>query len=316
MTWVRGLMVFALTITLAGCTAARVDGPDHEGTAGADGHLATLWEGPAPSLVGTLYVLAGPDEYSANVLEVDLADGTVRRLTENPEGYGVSSFAASPGGVALATAENGSDQLRVIALGESAMWGRASASEPSIDRRGRVLVARGTDTGSAIDLYEPGEPRRMMLPNDPRDPGAVWGPRGSVLVAGPTDPAAAAPTLLQVYDDRGRLVRNAGRPGGHFGLLANPYPDRQPVTGVRSDKRMSGFVFSDDLTRVTPVPRAWRIGCWDPDGNRLLVLRGKTIGIWDPSHTQEVEITATSTVDVLACSWLRRPAGGVRSLSR
>lgn len=299
------LLTAVVLIGLAGCRAGPAEGPAAPtAEAVAPG---TLWRGIAPDLAGSLYLLTGAEPYSANLFEVALPSGPLRQLTDNPPAYGISSFSASRAGIALATAENGWDQLRVIAAGRSAMWGDDGASVPSIDARGRVLAARPSDTGYAIELYAAGEPRRVLLPNDERSPAAVWGPGGSVLVAAPGERGVAGPTRIEVRDDRGRLVRDVGRPGGFFGLLANPYPDRQPVTGVRPGREHGGFVLAADLASAVEVPRGWQIGCWNPPGTALLVVRGRRVGLWRPARPDEVRSIGTSSVPVLACSWLREP---------
>lgn len=310
----RWLLAAVIIIGLTGCRSGPAgDRVDADAEPAAPG---TLWEGAAPDLAGTLYVLTGPEPYSANLLEVSLPSGPPRQLTRNPQAYGISSFSASRAGIALATAENGWDQLRVIAAGTSALWGDDGASVPSIDQRGRVLAARPSDTGVGIDLYEPGRGRRELLPDDPRDPAAVWGPAGSVLVAAPGERGVAGPTRIEVRDDRGRLVRDAGRPGGYFGLLANPYPDRQPVTGVRPGREHGGFVLAADLATAVEVPRGWQIGCWSPRGTELLVVRGRTVGLWRQARPGEVESIGTSSVPVLACSWVQRPPDRGRTMLR
>ena len=313
MSLLRGLLAAVLAVGLAGCRAGPGAEPSPDPTRPAAPR--TLWQGEAPALGGTLYVLTGPEPYSANVVQVALPSGATRQLTHNPQAYGISSFSASRAGIALATAENGWDQLRVIAAGQSAMRGDEGESVPSIDARGRVLAARPSDTGYAIDLYLPGKPRRVLVPNDRRNPAAVWGPGGTVLVAAPGERGVAGPTRIEVRDDRGRLVRDAGRPGGYFGLLANPYPDRQPVTGVRPGREHGGFVFAADLATAVEVPRGWQVGCWRPDGAELLVVRGNTVGLWRPAHPDDVDTIATTSVPVYACQWLDRPPD-LRVMSR
>lgn len=299
-------------LVLAACQA---QGPGAGGPAEGEVSGGTpavgLWaEGPV-ALDGALYVLTGPDPYSGNVLEARLPDGDLRPLTANPPGYGISAMAASDAGLALATAENGSDQLRVIARGHSALWGRAAASIPAIDARGRVLVARPTDTGYAIDLYEPGRARRTVLRNDPDAPAAVWGPGASVLVIGPTEGGGGGGSMVEERDLTGRLVRRVGPLDDYVGLLASPYPDRQPVTAVRPGATRSGFVLGDDLTRTTAIPSDWSIGCWNPPGTALLVTKGTSVGLWRPARPRQVTVVGASTVPISGCAWLSRPIRGL-----
>lgn len=280
-------------------------------TAGAPAPAIGLWVERAPSLEGALYLLSGPDLYSGNVLEARLPAGDLRPLTANPPSFGISALSASDAGLAVATAENGSDQLRLLARGHSALWGKASASIPSIDGRGRVLAARGTDTGYAIDLYVPGRSRRTLLPNDRDSPAVVWGPRASVLIAQPTEGGARGGSFVEERDTRGRLIRREGPLEDYVSLLANPYPDRQPVTAVRPGTSASGFVLSDDLTRTIPIPSDWDIGCWNPSGTALLVTKGTSVGLWRPGRPRQVTVVGASTVPIFDCAWLTGPIRGL-----
>lgn len=308
------VLALASVLALAACQGqGPLAGPGDTVDAVASGGVEPpgLWDGQSLLLEGALYVLSGPDAYSADVLEARLPGGELRRLTANPRGFGISALSASDAGIALASAENGSDQLRVLAGGRSALWGRQSAMGPSIDGRGRVLAARGTDTGSATDVYVPGRPRRELLPNDPRDPAAVWGRHGTVLVAAPTQPGPGVATRLQERDVQGRLVRDLGRPGGRFSLLANPYPDRQPVTALRPGMHATGFVLTDDLKRTIPVPSDWDIGCWNPHGTALLVTKGTSVGLWRPGRPRQVTVVGASAVPIFDCAWLTGPIRGL-----
>jgi hypothetical protein len=273
--------------------------------------VADRWEQRS----GFLYVLAGPDQYSANISEVDMKDGRTRRLTSNPKGYGVSMFSASPAGIAMATAATGSDTLRVSTPSWTAGPSTLPASAPAIDSRGWVVASRGTGSGVAIDVYDPtGKVRKLFEAKDPDAPMATWGPGGSILIVGRSEPIpGAGPTWIRAVSRTGRTKRQPAALPGNFALLNNPYPDVQPFIAKKVTTG-AGFVLDEALSHPVRVAAHWTPQCWTPDGRELLVTRGKKVGLWRTGEPDEVDAIASATSAIYGCAWLSEPSPGASSL--
>ncbi len=275
-----------------------------------------LWVSGTTRLPGTLYVLAGPKDISANVYEVSGAGQALRAMTANPPDYGISQFAASSAGVAVATAERGFDQLRILDSASSKPT-EAAASAPSINARGEVLVARPTKNSYVIDRYRIRGAKTptasVYLPAEAHQSTAVWGAGGTVVTARRTEAGLGGPTEIGVRSASGGVLRTTVLHGMYVDLLSNPYPDRQPITGFRTDSAGGGAVFGADLMIVGTVPAPWSVGCWNPSGSALLVSQGRKVGLWHP-RTGRITIVGEAQVRIRGCAWLSAPAAGTAAV--
>jgi len=306
----RGRLAIVLLLGVVGLTSCTEHRP--ESRTASDRLLeADRWEQRS----GFLYVLAGPDEYSANVSEVDMTDGRTRRLTSNPKGYGISMFSASPAGIAMATAATGSDTLRVSAPSWTAGPSTRPASAPAIDSRGWVVASRGTGSGVAVDVYDSnGKVRELLEARDPDAPMATWGPGGSIFIVGRTEPiSGTGPSWIQTVSRTGKTNRQPSALPGNFALLNNPYPDVQPFIAVRVTNG-AGFVLDESLSHPVGVAAHWTPQCWTPDGRELLVTRGKKVGLWRADDPDDVEVIASTTSAIYGCAWLSEPPPGAGNL--
>jgi len=306
----RGRLAIVLLLGVVGLTSCTEHRP--ESRTASDRLLeADRWEQRS----GFLYVLAGPDEYSANVSEVDMTDGRTRRLTSNVKGYGISMFSASSAGIAVATAASGSDTLRVSTPSWTAAPSTRPASAPVIDSRGWVVASRGSGSGVAIDVYDPtGKVRELFKAKDSDAPMATWGPAGSIIISGRTAPVpGTGPTWVRTVSRTGKTTRQPSALPGNFALLSNPYPDVQPFIAIRVTTD-AGFVLDEALSHPVRVAPHWTPECWTPDGRELLVTRGRKVGLWRAADPGEVEVIASATSAIYGCAWLSEPAPGASNL--
>lgn len=265
----------------------------------------------ADGLSGVVYLLAGDDELTADLYSLELPSAQQRRLTSSEEQHGVSSFAAGPAGLAVASAATGSDVLTTTSAAGVRTDEERPGSIPAIDDRGRVLTVRGTADGIAVDLSEPtGEHRELISVPDDYGVQAVWGPKGTALVLTGTEPEER-PTRVREFAEDGTQLSERTL-DGNFALVPNPYPARQPFIATQVETR-SSVLLGGSLEREQNVPDGWEGMCVSPDGRSVLVTDAARLGIWSPGGS--VVPLGTASQDVLGCQWLEKPAPGADDLS-
>jgi hypothetical protein len=267
---------------------------------------------------GTLYLLLGNQNISANLWQVDVSSGRTRQLTFNRPEYGISNFSASPAGLVMGDAATGVDMTEVMQGGRPRSLGGGIGNSPQISEAGEIAVAADNEQGVRRGPWS--RDRILLWPSPtaryhtiyqarPRNLITIsWSPDGRQILAidGPDDLAF---THLLVVDTRGRVVRRLvtlpgapdiyawGPPGLAIGNFQSPGPNE-----ILS---LSGRV-------LDRLPAGWVAGCWNPAGTTLLVMRRsqRQIGLWRPSRPSRVENLGALPARMQECSWISRPAAG------
>jgi hypothetical protein len=270
---------------------------------------------------GAIYILGGMTAPESNVWQVTSA-GLEEKLTNNPRGFGIDSFAASKDGIILSDAQYGADQL--------ARWTRhgpewlhppghpssyLDGQEPDISPDGQILYLlppaqpgqsgqrdftawiKNSFTGAARIIY-----RQSTYPGVP-----IFGPRGQVAIIGPIGPLAKNQKPVVLIISRNGKIRKVATGLAEFG-----YPpvwgQNAPALVIRPWKGAARLIFPDGKHQV--LPAGWQPHTWNPTGTALLMLSKTALGLWRPKNPGRVETIAALTpgFEIDQVSWLSHKA--------
>jgi hypothetical protein len=281
---------------------------------------------PVPQLKhlppGAIYILGGMTASDSNLWQV-ASTGIEEKLTSNPRGFGIDSFAASQAGIVLADAQYGADQLARWTW-HGPQWLRLpghaktyiNGQEPGIRPDGQILYllppaepghhgdrdytlwVKKSFAGPARMIY-----RQRTFPGVP-----IFGPRGQVAVVGPIGPSTAkSPKPGIVIISRTGKIRKLS-PG--FTELGYPpvWGQNAPALAIPPWKGPARLIFPDG--RHQTLPTGWRPEAWNPSGTALLMLSKTSLGIWSLRNPGKVKAIARLTpgFEIDQVSWLARKA--------
>lgn len=273
--------------------------------------------GPIPAATirhlprGVFYLLAGRRISNTNVWQIG-PGGRETQLTHNPQGFGISAFAASRAGIILADARYGIDDLaRWTRHGASwlrprhARKGFIHGSVPDIGNDGRItyetmpvgvtkvqeftIWARRSFTGGQKAVYK----RRA----DPGNP--VLGPRDQIAIVG------VGRKKVIIVSRRGKVRKL--RTG--FSLGYPPvWGERAPAIAVNFENHPAELFFPGG--RREQLPGGWHLLAWSPAGSRLLMQSGTSLGIWSMSAPHQVAVIGKISrgFQIVQTSWLMHKA--------
>lgn len=268
---------------------------------------------------GTLYLLLGNEDVSANLWRVDLPLGRTRQLTFNPPEDGVSNFDASPAGLVLGDARSSVDQAEFMRAGKPHLLGGGIGDSPQINDAGQVVDFASAEQGVT---HGPWSHDRLLFWDNPAGPyrtiyrtkpgnlvSIAWNPAGDriLLINGPDDDAY---TRLFTVNRRGRVVRQLVTLQG-----AGPdlYAWGQQGLAIGYFSSRHSEILSPTGQVTTVLPAGWVPACWNPAGSELLMITRdqRRIGIWLQAHPGRVQdLGALRGQAFQECSWTARPAAG------
>jgi len=295
------------------------------GCSGSVGHsgmeqpvpLGTLHRLPA----GVFYVLAGrPNIYSANVWAIT-SSGREVQLTHNRVGFGISWMSASSAGIIMADASNGVDELARL-TSRGAQWmpvGRTGQPQihgqaPAIDDSGEITYSvPPSNSGPAHNdnsvwvASSFSSPGRIIYKQAGDLAGEGFGPGGQIAIMDrPYDPPLndkRAQVLIIAPDGRVRTVDT-----DFWQLAGVAWRPNATALAVSSVSRNTELIFNGGRDQL--LPKGWQAMTWSPDGNKLLVQKGRQLGLWSAAEPRRVmTLGATSRqYTVLNVAWLSRRA--------
>ena len=282
---------------------------------------AAVLPGGAPAALGpgTLYLLLGNEDVSANLWRVDLPGGRACQLTFNPPEDGVSNFDASPAGLVLGDARTTVDLAEVMRGAKPRLLGGGIGDSPQINNVGQIVdlasaeqgVSHGPWSRDRLLLWDrPSGPYRTIYQAKPGNRVVVaWNPAGNriLLINGPDDNAY---TRLFIVSPRGQIMRPlATLPGAGPDLYA--WGSYGLAIGYLSSRPSEILSMSGRVKAI--LPEGWVPACWNPQGSKLLVItrNQRRIGIWLPANPGRVQnLGALPGQAIQECSWTSRPAAG------
>jgi hypothetical protein len=314
--WRRDVAVAATCAAVLGFAACS---PGGKPQADGGGRVVLPAHASAALGQGTLYLLLGNEDVSANLWRVDLPSGRSRQLTFNPAEDGVSNFDASPAGLVLGDARSSVDQAEFMRGGKPHLLGGGIGDSPQINDAGQVVdfasaeqsVTHGPWSHDRLLLWDnPHGPYRTIYQTKPGNLASVaWNPAGDriLLINGPDDNAYIR---LYTANTRGQIERR-------WMILPGAGPDEyawgpQGLAIGYFSSRPSEILSPSGLDK-TPLPAGWVPGCWNPQGSKLLVITSdqRRVGIWLPAHPGRVhDLGALRGQAFQECSWTVRPAAG------
>lgn len=314
--WCRHVAVAVTCVAVLGLAACSPGG-QHK----ADGPGAAVLPARAPAALGsgTLYLLLGNQDVSANLWRVDLPSGRTRQLTMNPSEDGVSNFSASSAGLVLGDARSSVDQAEFMRDRKPHLLGGGVGDSPQINAAGQVVDVASAEQGVR---HGPWSHDRLLFWDSPVGPyrtiyqtkpgnlvSTAWNPAGDqiLLINGPDD---GAYTRLFTANRLGRIVRRIVTLEG-AGPDTYAWGPRGLAIGYFSSRRSKILSPSGQVTRV--LPAGWVPACWNPAGSELLMVTHdqRRIGIWLPARPGRVrDLGALPGQAFQECSWTARPAVG------
>lgn len=267
---------------------------------------------------GTLYLLLGNQNISANLWQLDIRSGRTRQLTFNRPQYGVSNFSASPAGLVLGDAATGVDLTEIMRDGRPRQLGGGVGDSPQISGNGQIAVAADNEQGVRRGPWS--KDRILLWPAPtaryhtiyqarPRNLATLaWSPSGTQILA-VVWPDNLTSSHLFIVSIHGHLVRRLvtlpGAPDiyawGRAGLAIGNFQ----AAGPNEILSPSGRV-------LDRLPTGWVPACWNPAGTTLLVMRRnqRQTGLWQPSRPGRIENLGPLPARMQECHWTSRPATG------
>lgn len=282
------------------------------------GKPAATTPGPIPVATishlrpGVYYLLAGTSLSDTNLWQIG-PDGRETQLTHNPQGFGISAFAASRAGIILADARYGVDDLaRWTRHGPSWLRPRHTrkgfihGSVPDINNHGRITyetlplgVSKGNQefTIWARRSFGGGQQAVYKRRTDPGNP--VFGPRDQIAIVG------VGRTRVVIVPRRG-TVRNLRT---RFSLGYPPvWGEQAPALALNFKAHAAELFFPGG--RREQLPGGWHPLAWSPAGGELLMQSGTSLGIWSVTAPRQVAAIGKISrgFQIVQASWLRRKA--------
>jgi hypothetical protein len=259
-------------------------------------------------IAGTLYLLAGPNQYSTDVYRARGNLASVDRLTTTVPGLSVSWITAQDDHVVVADArQGGTDQIEALHL----------ARVPALP--GEVIDSRGQSPAlSSTGMLA------YVVPQYAPDGGSA----GTAVMV--SDATGAGKHV--VYRSRADLAPTAWLPGGRLAVLERPeVRARLIIDPGRGDQRTidpgvpeafvmqanaaGAFVVAGRSGRLAIVSATgrrklihspWFALCWSPDGGSILVSRGSEVGLMSPQDgsVRPLGRTDPSTTAIGGAAWV------------
>jgi hypothetical protein len=269
---------------------------------------------------GTLYLLAGPGPFSANLWRVQLPSGATRELTFNPPEYGVSNFSASAAGLVMGDARTGVDLVDALRHGKLVPMEGGVGDDPQINAAGQVafLISsgppnKGVWAENRVALQRSiSAPYRTILASTKYAVVAPdsWSPDGQEILIS-ENPENNSFTRMLIVSPDGRVQRTlpilAGDPDNILWGRAGVAIGWTTSSGPNEVISLSGKL-------AYPIPSGWVPMCWNPAGTELLVGRGSgqhELGLWRLSAPGGVQALGGLRLGgLLQCDWIARPAAG------
>jgi hypothetical protein len=266
--------------------------------------LTTTRELPA----GVWYVLAGPNDQSANLWRLSRSAGQTEMTHNNKKDDGIDAISATEAGIVVANAASGQDTLdHVTRRGLEKIPG-GHGYVPIITKDGRVMFAVPDSPTYYIKSDITTESKSRTVYSQRQLIGTIQsGPKDEIVFdSNPHLPGPGGPQ--QVREVTGvhqyRVIptgvsdpSNVSWSADAVGLAIDSYTKRGVVVMSRSHLRWS-------------IPRGWQSVSWSPNGRELVVLRGRQIGVWPPGHAQQVHVVGSVPpgTTLIQASWLQTPA--------
>lgn len=245
-----------------------------------------------------------------------VGDGQARpeRLTNLPPGRNISWLTAGSGEVMVAEARDGSDKISRVVGGRLERFIDDRVFAPALSEDGKLAYSllryepdgagsdterwsihvRDLNTGSDLTVHESPKPLG----------GPRWMPDGSL---------AALETQVPDYNDNRVLViapdgqiRDPGVPRTAKFLLLISSNGR---IAIGESPAIAILDLSNPVT--APLRRGWLPLAWSPDGNSLLMSRGRQLGLVTPPELSTVRPIGAFPVPVWTASWLAPGADAV-----
>ncbi len=295
-----GVATLAVLSALAGCGGGS-DNPKPKPNPALRSELG-LAGGRIP---GTLYLLAGANEFNADVYR---ATGTLSHVERLTAGARVSWISAQPGAVVSANARGaGSDHVEALDLSRfPALPGRVidqagQVPDLSPSRQVAYSVVRyapdGATRGTLIDVKSLTGGAKRTRYRSREDLSADWLPGGRLAVLSQPD---------LDHPDRARLVLDAGGSGQRIVDPGIPHatvlltaPDGTMYVGGGPGR--AAIVSADGARHFIDTP--WSPRCWAPDGHALLAVQGDRLGLVPATGGAARELGRITRGRVASCSW-------------
>jgi hypothetical protein len=290
------LVAAAVVLVLAGCGGDKNDEP----------RLKAGLEMTGGKVPGTLYLLAGADEFNADVYRVSGSLSEPERLTQNAR---VSWVSAQPGAAVTANARgSGSDHVEALDLRRiPSLPGRVidrfgQAPELSPERQVTYAVVRyagnGDPTGTLIYVSGLDGSRKQVRYRSSADLSSEWLPGGRLAIL--SQPDLDRPNRARVVLDAGGPHQRTVDPGvpAATSLLAA----RDGTLLVGGGVKRSALLTPKGERRFLDTTE-WNPLCWAPDGSALLASRGDRLGLLPASGGPVRDLGRVTRQRVIACSW-------------
>lgn len=253
---------------------------------------------------GYLYLLVATGPQHGEVERVDLRTGTARRITATPGPFGVSMFSLSPAGLVLAEAPHSISQVdRLTSAGALRRVLPASAANALINQRGDLALwlRAGAHLELAVRARATGRlsPRARVGGRD----SAVWRAGGLVVLRR----AHGVTSWREVGPDGRPVTGRAGRLAGEHWTLDAATNVQGPVL-LGSVGSRPGLLWWPGR-RVQALAPGWRPGCVSPQGNAVLVTKGRRIGVIAIARPRVVLPIGHTSSAVVQCGWSERRYG-------
>lgn len=267
---------------------------------------------------GVFYFLAGTTPGLCNVWEVRNS-GAVRELTRNSE-FGISAFGAAHGGIVVADAAHGADELGQVTLhgirylptssweghGETPAVNNSAGlayMTPPFRKKYFELLSRGSFNAKARVFYTNSLPLSMP----------AWGPGGQVAVVAERyrTTTAKAKSRLMVISAKDGKARTL-----HTGLSQFDYAIwGTNAPGIVISPWAGGAEYISHGKQLN-LPSGWAPLSWSPDGKELLMKhpaspgKSEQLGLWTNRHPGTVRFIGhvSTRMIITEAIWLAEPA--------
>jgi hypothetical protein len=287
--------VIVLAVALAGCGGGAAKKPTPKAGLRLSGE----------NISGTLYLLAGENEFNADVYRVRGSLDHVERLTVNGR---VSWISAQPGAVVTANARSaGSDHVETLDLTRTpALPGRVIdpfGQQPELSPTRQVAYsvvrygADGAATGTLIYVSDLNGSHKRVRLRSRADLAPDWLPHERLVVL--SQPNLDRPNRARLILDagsRGERTIDPGLPQATVLLVA---PDGTML--VSGGPRRAVIISPGGARHV--IDTDWSPRCWAPDSASLLAVRGNRLALVPAAGGPVRELGRATAGRIVSCAW-------------